>query len=63
MNKLGKRLVLSVFEEDILIDILQLCAKWSYDMKTKDIRIIVRGYLNSTGRKFQEFKGELYQNV
>ena len=52
---MGRRFVLSKTEEDVLVDALQLAAKWGCPFEVHDIRIIVRDYLNSIPRQVSEF--------
>lgn len=46
-------------EENILVDILRLCAKWDFSIKPNDVSIIVLDYLNSIKRMVPQFKENL----
>jgi hypothetical protein len=55
MAKLGRRFVLSELEEQVLTRSLALAAKRRCPFEPRDIRTVVRDYLNSIPQKVAEF--------
>lgn len=50
-DKLGRPTVLEREEEIILVERLVLMARWGFPLTCKDLRMLVKEYLDSTGRK------------
>jgi hypothetical protein len=60
MKKLGRKCVLSETEEQVLVDLLSLLAKWGSPLKPFDIRILIRDYLDSIpNRKVEAFRNNM----
>ena len=56
MKKLGRPTVLTDLEEQVLVDVLELAARWGCPFQLYDIRVIVCDYLNSIPRKVAAFQ-------
>lgn len=55
MKKVGPHFVMTETEESVLVDILALAAKWGCPFELRQVRRVVRDYLNSIPRKVAKF--------
>lgn len=61
-KKYGGQTVLSDEEEQFIVEGLLACAEWGFPLGTKDIRIVVKGYLDRQGRGVTLFKNNMPGN-
>lgn len=52
---MGRRFVLDEEEEKVLVKILETLAEWGFPVESKELRVIVRDYLNAIPRKVEMF--------
>lgn len=55
----GGQKILNDNEESMLCDCLLLCAQWGFPMSRKDLRLVVKSYLDKLGRTEKRFKNNL----
>lgn len=55
----GGQKILNDNEESMLCDCLLLCAQWGFPMSRKDLRLVVKSYLDKLGRIEKRFKNNL----
>lgn len=55
-KKSNCKTVLSTVEESVLVEVLEVCAKWGFPLSMFEIRLTVKGYLDQCSRKIPQFK-------
>lgn len=55
----GGQTSLAQADESLLVDRLKLCSEWGYPVDTWMLRVIVKEYLDRTGKNISSFKGNL----
>lgn len=58
-DKMGRPCVLNEHEEKVLVNRLILCAQYGFPLTRMDLRIVIKTYLDSTGRDVSQFKSNL----
>lgn len=58
-NKVGRPCILSPLEENQLVECVTLAGKWGFPLTSFDIRLIVKGFLDRSGRTEKRLKNNM----
>lgn len=56
MKKVGGQTILTMEEENILCNAITLCSDWGFPLESGDIKNLVQGYLNNSGKQVKAWK-------
>lgn len=59
IKKPGGQMVLSEKDEAMLVEGLVTCAEWGFPLRATDMRIVVKSFLNRSGKTVKRFKSNL----
>lgn len=62
MNKWGGPISLSSAEEEVIVNTILYASDWGYPFDRNEVKILVKSYLDRSGKKIMKFKNNLPGN-
>lgn len=62
MNKWGGPISLSSAEEEVIVNTILYASDWGYPFDKNEVKMLVKSYLDHSGKKIKKFKNNLPGN-